>query len=286
MREEDPALDLIKLALNEDLSDVGDITSRYFVPEEAKGTGRIFVKDPARLSGLGVASRVFGEVDSNLAVNLVSLDGSSLQPGDTVLTVEGSLRSILTAERTALNFLQRLSGVASLTATYAKRIEHTAAKLLDTRKTTPGWRLLEKQAVADGGGHNHRMGLYDHVMVKDNHLLAESGLEWIQASIHRVKRDLPQSRVQLEADTLEQARDFLGLEGVDSLLLDNMGPDLLRDAVALRDASRPEVLLEASGGVTLETIAAIAESGVDFISVGALTHSATAVDFSLELEAS
>ncbi|MFT5468800.1 MAG: nicotinate-nucleotide pyrophosphorylase (carboxylating) [Verrucomicrobiales bacterium] len=285
MREEDPTQFLIEAALREDLDVDGDVTSQYFTPESAHGRGRIFAKEPASLSGVEIAARVFAAVDQLLLVEVEAEDGTKLEPGGTALRVEGSLRSILTAERTALNFIQRLSGVATLTAKFVGAIGDSKAKLLDTRKTTPGWRLLEKKAVGDGGGTNHRIGLFDHVMVKDNHLLAAPDQADLVESIRRVKADFPEKRVQLEADTLQQLLSFLKFDGVDSVLLDNMSLADLREAVRLRDERNPGLALEASGGITLETIGGVAQTGVDFISVGALTHSATAVDFSLELEA-
>ena len=180
----------------------------------------------------------------------------------------------------ALNFLQRLSGIATQTRTYVEKVEGSGAHILDTRKTTPGWRVLEKGAVIAGGGTNHRMGLYDRAMVKDNHLVAEGGLKALQEAIHLLKRDKPEVEVELEADRLDQVKDFLALDGVDYLLLDNMDLATLREAVAMRGDRGP--LLEASGGVTLETVGEIAETGVDFISVGALTHSVRSLDLSLE----
>jgi nicotinate-nucleotide pyrophosphorylase (carboxylating) len=198
-----------------------------------------------------------------------------------VLRVEGSARSILTAERTALNFLQRLSGVATLTRRYVDAIAGTGAAILDTRKTTPGYRMLEKAAVVHGGGTNHRIGLFDRAMVKDNHLVAESRLPGLQASIAELKADRPEVEVELEADRLEQVEAFFGLEGVDYLLLDNMSLEDLRAAVAMRNG-RTIPRLEASGGVNLERVRGIAETGVDFISVGALTHSAPSLDLGLD----
>ena len=191
------------------------------------------------------------------------------------------MNSILTAERVALNFIQRLSGVATLTRKFVDAIAGTGAVILDTRKTTPGLRALEKAAVVSGGGRNHRFGLYDMVMVKDNHLAANAGLDFLQYSIDRLHAARPGVRVELEADTVEQVRGFLKLHGVEVILLDNMTPGQLRECVAL-GAGR--VKFEASGGVTLDTIGKIAATGVDFISVGALTHSARAIDFSLDLE--
>jgi nicotinate-nucleotide pyrophosphorylase (carboxylating) len=197
-----------------------------------------------------------------------------------VIEVEGPSRAILTAERTALNFMQRLSGVATLTSRFVEQVKGTSARILDTRKTTPGWRLLEKAAVAAGGGTNHRMGLYDRAMVKDNHLVAEGKLEYLQEAIRRLKSEKPEVGIELEADRLDQVKDFLALEGVDYILLDNMSLDELREAVAMREGSSPA--LEASGGVNLSTVAGIGQTGVDFISVGAVTHSAVGLDLGLD----
>lgn len=275
---------IINNALKEDLSEYGDLTSRFFVPEDAKGRGRIFAKEePAMLSGVEIAVEVFREVDPELTCEIAETDGTQLTHGQTVLTIDGSLRSILTGERTALNFIQQLSGVATLTHRFVEKVQGTKAQILDTRKTTPGWRELEKLAVLHGGGTNHRMGLYDAVMVKDNHLLAKSDPDWIQAGIRAFHEEFPGKKVELEVDNLEQLRRYLKLEGVDVVLLDNMSTDQLCEAIGIRDEMAPNVELEASGGVNLETVAAIAETGVDFISVGALTHSSRAVDFSLEL---
>ena len=195
------------------------------------------------------------------------------------MEVTGKSRSLLTAERVALNFLQRLSAIATQTSRYVKAVQPHPVKILDTRKTTPGWRWLEKAAVEAGGGTNHRHGLYDMVMVKDNHLLASNRLEDLQSAIDRVKEKNPSIKVELEADTLEQVSRFLTLRGVDIILLDNMKPDQLRAAAALVGG---QVKLEASGGVTLDTVQEIASTGVDFISSGALTHSVRALDLSLE----
>ncbi|MEO6785162.1 MAG: carboxylating nicotinate-nucleotide diphosphorylase, partial [Chthoniobacteraceae bacterium] len=212
---------------------------------------------------------------------VVSGDGTTLKPGDTALEISGPVRSILTAERTALNFIQQLSGVATLTRRFVDAVKPHRARILDTRKTTPGLRALEKAAVVAGGGTNHRFGLFDMVMVKDNHLAVGATLAQLQENVRRFRSEHPGVRVEIEADRLDQVREFLTLDGVDVILLDNMTNAQLAEAVKLRGDCA--VLLEASGGVTLETVNAIAATGVDFISVGALTHSAPAVDFSLEL---
>ena len=270
--------DPIAVALAEDLGP-GDLTSRYFVGTESR-SARIFAKEPAVAAGVGTGAEVFRRVDPQLEVRVVRGDGAALMKGDTVLEISGAVRSILTAERVALNFIQRLSGTATLTRRFVEAVAGTPARILDTRKTTPGLRALEKAAVVAGGGVNHRFGLYDMVMVKDNHLATGSPADHLPAAIRRFRDENPGLRVELEADTLEQVRRFLTFAGVDVILLDNMTCAQMSAAVAL-GAGR--VQFEASGGVTLATVGAIAATGVDFISVGALTHSAPAIDFSLEL---
>jgi nicotinate-nucleotide pyrophosphorylase (carboxylating) len=275
--------ELIRMALEEDIGE-GDVTSEYFVPEDRVSRAFVTVRKEGVVSGVGLAAEVFREVDPDLDVQVMVEDGSRVGAGAMLMRVEGKARSILTAERTALNFLQRLSGVATLTARYVDLVKHTRASILDTRKTTPGYRALEKKAVADGGGTNHRMGLYDRAMVKDNHLAAEGGIAALQQAILRLKGEKPGVEVELEADRLEQVADFLTLEGVDYILLDNMSLEQLREAVGMR-GERHRVRLEASGGVNLGTVADIADTGVDFISVGALTHSAPALDIGLDFVA-
>lgn len=277
---QDPIEQLITLALAEDIGP-GDVTSEYFIPAERRARALVTARAGGVVSGIEVAARVFRQVDDQLDVECLIADGSQVSDGAVLLQVEGSARSILTAERTALNFLQHLSGVASLTSLHVREIAHTPVHILDTRKTTPGYRLLEKQAVVHGGGRNHRMGLHDRAMVKDNHLVADGGLESLQAAITLLKNEKPGVEVELECDRLDQVRDFLKLEGVDYLLLDNMSPDDMRQAVELR-GSRPSPCFEASGGIRLERLKDIAESGVEFISVGALTHSAPALDIGLD----
>ncbi|MFN5579496.1 MAG: carboxylating nicotinate-nucleotide diphosphorylase [Akkermansiaceae bacterium] len=272
--------ELIKMALEEDIGE-GDVTSAYFIPEERMARAFLTVRREGVVSGAAIAKQVFAEVDPSLVVQVLVEDGSRVSEGAVLMMIEGKARSILTAERTALNFLQRLSGVASITARYVAAVKHTRAKILDTRKTTPGYRTLEKKAVLDGGGTNHRMGLYDRAMVKDNHLATEGGLEALQASIRLLKSEKPNVQVELEADRLDQVAEFLKLEGVDYILLDNMSLEDMRKAVAMRD-DNSKVFLEASGGVNLDTVRDIAETGVDFISVGALTHSAPALDIGLD----
>ncbi len=274
--------DLIGLALAEDIGS-GDVTAKFFTGDKRRASAVIIAKEACCLAGIEVCAEVFSRVDASLRVTIMEMNGADLKPGDPVLRVEGSAASILTAERTSLNFLQRLSGVATITRKYVEAVRGTGAVILDTRKTTPGFRLLEKAAVAAAGATNHRIGLHDMVMVKDNHLAAGTTLADLQSAIHRAKAANPALRIEIEADTVAQAKEFFQFEGVDVVMLDNMAPDLLREAVAQRP---PHIRLEASGGITLDNIRAVAETGVDYISIGAITHSARAVDFSLELSAS
>ncbi len=272
--------DLIDHALAEDVGP-GDITVHVFCAPARLGVARVVARVPCVAAGIAVAREVFRRVDMSLSVREVVTDGTVVVRGDTLLEVSGRLGSILTAERTVLNFLQRLSAVATLTREYVSAVEGTGCRILDTRKTTPGWRLLEKAAVVAGGGTNHRLGLYDMVMVKDNHLAGGLTSEGLAKGIRQVKEDFPGIRVEVEADTLDQVREFYQVPGVDIIMLDNMPADMMRVAVN----ERPEgILLEASGGIDLRTVRSVAETGVDFISVGALTHSAGSVDLSLELE--
>jgi nicotinate-nucleotide pyrophosphorylase (carboxylating) len=272
--------DPIAIALREDIG-TGDVTCEFFVTADQMGNARIVAREAAVVAGAETAREVFLRVDPQLTVTLLLASGSAADSGDAVMDISGSVKSILTAERVALNFLQHLSGVATLSRKFVDAVAGTDAKILDTRKTTPGLRALEKAAVVAGGGTNHRHGLYDMVMVKDNHLAAKGDLDFLQNAIDRLHAERPGIRVELEADTLDQVRGFLTLRGVDVILLDNMSNAHLREAVAV-GAGR--VKFEASGGVTLDTIGKIARTGVDYISIGALTHSARAVDFSLELE--
>ena len=271
---------LIDLALAEDIG-AGDVTSLYFIPAERRARAFVAVRRDGVVSGAELAAQVFATVDPSLDVEILIADGSKVAAGALVIRVEGSARSILTAERTALNFLQRLSGVATMTARYVDAVKGTGTRILDTRKTTPGFRLLEKQAVVHGGGTNHRLGLYDRAMVKDNHLVAEGGSAAMQAAIYKLKTERPGVEVELEVDNLEQLKTFLELDSVDHILLDNMSLPHMREAVEMRgEETRPQ--LEASGGITFDRLRDIAITGVDFISVGALTHSAPALDIGLD----
>ncbi len=280
----DPVSRLIGLALAEDLGTAGDVTSKAFIPEESRSIARIVAREACVAAGLDVAVEVFRRVDPSLEVITQCAEGDRLEAGGVLLEVKGSSRSILAGERTALNFLGRLCGIATLARRYADAVAGSGVKLLDTRKTTPGWRLLEKAAVKAGGCVNHRMGLHDAVLVKDNHLVALGALTLLPPVIARLRSEHPGLPIEIEADTLAQVEQLLGMEGIDVVLLDNMTPGMMSEAAAIRNRMAPSVLLEASGGVTLESLPAIARSGVERISVGALTHSAPHADLSLELE--
>lgn len=273
--------DPIAVALAEDVG-AGDITSEYFVDSSLQAFGRIIARERAIVAGAETAAEVFRRVDPRLHVEISQADSSALTGGETILEIRGAARSILTAERVALNFLQRLSGIATLTRQFVEGIGvKSKAKILDTRKTTPGLRTLEKAAVVAGGGVNHRFGLFDMILLKDNHLMAASGFSGLAAAIQRARAERPGVKIEIEADRLEQVRTFLELDGIDIILLDNMPPSEMREAVAL--GRKKGVKFEASGGATLKNIRQIAATGVDFVSVGALTHSARAIDLSLEL---
>ena len=272
---------LIDLALSEDLGEQGDITSKSFIPENRHSSGKIIAKEDCVIAGSEIAERVFNKFDPSIKIDVLLKSGSSAQCDTTVINLSGKTRSILSAERTALNFIQRLSGIATLTKKYVDAVNGTNAKILDTRKTTPGWRNIEKFAVLSGGGSNHRMGLFDMAMLKDNHLANESDPELLQKNIHSFKDKYPNARIELEADTLKQVIQFVKMDGIDVILLDNMSENDLIEAVKYRSGS---IQFEASGGINLESVYKVAKTGVDFISVGALTHSASSVDFSLELD--
>ena len=274
-----PAADPIGIALREDLGE-GDVTTQFFVPVDLRALGRIVARERAVVAGTETAAEVFRRVDPQLTVAVLQPDGTALTGGETVLEVRGAASSILTAERVALNFLQRLSGIATLTRQFVEAIGKSRAKILDTRKTTPGLRALEKAAVIAGGGANHRSSLSEMVLVKDNHLNAGAGLSEFASTIKHLREKRPGLKIEVEADRLDQVRSFLEIDGIDVILLDNMEPTEMREAVA---AGKGKVKFEASGGITVKNVRRIAATGVDYISVGALTHSARAIDLSLEL---
>ncbi|MEY2546135.1 MAG: hypothetical protein QOG48_1252 [Verrucomicrobiota bacterium] len=271
--------DPIDIALREDIG-AGDVTTANFVPEDLEASARIVAQEKAIVAGVTTAAEVFRRVDAQLKIDMLRADGSEVSPNDTVMEIRGRARGILTAERVALNFLQRLSGIATLTKRFVDAAANPNVTILDTRKTTPGLRALEKGAVAAGGGSNHRFGLFDMVLVKDNHLIC-SGFHSLGEIVQRIRAERPEAKIEIEADNLRQVRAILANADVDLILLDNMRPAQLREAVAL--AKDKNVKLEASGGVNLKNIRVIAATGVDFISIGALTHSPRAVDFSLEI---
>ncbi|HEX5177239.1 MAG TPA: carboxylating nicotinate-nucleotide diphosphorylase, partial [Chthoniobacteraceae bacterium] len=273
-----PAHDIVAVALEEDAVK-SDYTSQNFILDR-EVHARIVAKENAVVAGTRVAEDVFGRIDGSLRVKIIRSDGERVKRGATVMDLQGSARSILTGERVALNFLQRLSGIATLTRRYVEAAGTRHTKILDTRKTTPGLRALEKGAVIAGGGMNHRFGLDDMVMIKDNHLLATGDPARLQGAIRKFRTLHKGVRIEVEADTLRQVQSFLRMDGIDIILLDNMSVREMRAAVKL---GRGRVRFEASGGVTLRRVRKIAATGVDFISVGALTHSAPAIDYTLEI---
>lgn len=271
--------DIVRLALSEDIG-TGDITTIATVPESATATGTFRAKAAGVVSGIDVTARVFALVDPKIEFHPALANGDSFESGDVLATVSGPARSVLTAERVSLNFLQRLSGVATATSRYVQAVRGTRASIIDTRKTTPGMRLLEKAAIRHGGGHNHRVGLSDGILIKDNHLAA-IGDDAIRRSIAAARDAAPHTlKVEVEVTSLEQLEEALDANA-DIIMLDNMDPDTMRTAVKRVNG---RALLEASGGITFESVRAVAETGVDLISVGALTHSAPAIDISLQFQ--
>jgi nicotinate-nucleotide pyrophosphorylase (carboxylating) len=274
---------LVEMALEEDLGTAGDVTSQTVIPADLPGHAVFVARAPGVVAGLPAAVLVAAAVDSGLVLHPQVEDGSEVKPGDALATISGPMRSILATERTALNFLQRLSGIATLTQHYVRAVAGLRAHILDTRKTTPGWRLLEKYAVRCGGAHNHRMGLFDGILIKDNHLAAVNKRgttleESLRDALNRVGGSIP---VEIEVDNLDQFDKALTCAPA-IILLDNFKLADLREAVRRRDECHSRTLLEASGGVNLATVRGIAETGVDRISVGALTHSAPALDIALD----
>jgi nicotinate-nucleotide pyrophosphorylase (carboxylating) len=284
---EDDCRQLVRLAVREDLSREQDLTTLSLVPQEARGAAVIVARKPGLAAGLAAARTALDEMQADLTWTPNLRDGDPLENGTELARLQGSVRDLLTCERTILNFLGRLCGVATLTRQYVSAVAGTKARIYDTRKTTPGWRRLEKYAVRLGGGTNHRTGLFDAVLIKDNHL-AQAGLNPREA-VEQARRfllsagyaDTALPIVEIEVDTLDQFQLVLPARP-DIVLLDNMSLEQLREAVALRDRVAPQVELEASGGIQLSTIRGVAETGVERISVGALTHSATNLDLGLD----
>ena len=270
---------IVKIALEEDLGS-GDITSNLTIPEKQKGEGFIIAREKGIITGLEVIKSVFKQIDTGLVFRPLVSDGDKVRPNQKVAQIRGKAKSILAGERTALNFLQRLSGIATLTGEFVVKIRGTKAKILDTRKTTPGLRLLEKYAVKKGGGKNHRQGLYDMILIKDNHIKAAGS---ISAAIGKAMKSKKGLKIEVETKNLKEIKEALNFK-IDRIMLDNFKPEDLKKAVKLIRSKNKKVEIEASGKVNLHNVRKIALSGVDYISVGALTHSAKALDLSLLLK--
>jgi len=271
----------VRAALAEDIGR-GDVTTLATVPRAATAQAAVRAREPLIVAGLEFATAAFHGLSATVKIKRLVRDGQRVKAGAALLRISGPARAILSAERVALNFVQRLSGIATLTAQFVAAVKGTRAQILDTRKTTPGWRRFEKYAVTCGGGHNHRLGLFDLVLIKDNHLAAlrDAKTNAIVAAVRRAREKFPRLKIEVEADTLKQAEQAAAA-GADIILLDNMGPTQLQRAVKL---VRGRAKTEASGGVNLTTVRTIARTGVDYISIGALTHSARAVDVGLDFE--
>ncbi len=269
---------IVKQALLEDMGYGRDVTSELLIPADTTARAVLRARAPGKLAGLIVGLSAFTLMDSDFEITVHAGDGDDLDTGQTIAEIEGPARPLLTAERTALNFIQQLSGVASLTARYVEKIKGTHAKITCTRKTAPNLRTLQKYAVRMGGGHNHRSGLDDAILIKDNHIASIGG---VKEALDRVRDAGHTMKVEIEVDTIAQLEAVLKHGGADIVLLDNMDIKTLKKSVAL---ARGKIITEASGGVTLETVRAIAETGVDYISVGALTHSAPALDLGLDID--
>lgn len=269
---------LIDLAFAEDVAE-GDHTTLCSIPTEAVGKAKLTIKESGILAGVEIGTHVFHRVNPELTVDVFLQNGAKVEPGDVIFTVEGKIQSILTAERIVLNIMQRMSGIATTTHKYVTLLKGTNAKVLDTRKTTPGMRILEKQAVKIGGGENHRMGLFDMILLKDNHIDFAGGIKKaILGAKDYLKRTNKELKIEIEVRSLDELKEVLRVGGVDRIMLDNFSPEKTRQAVILVNG---QIELESSGGITLQTIRDYAETGVDFISVGALTHSVKGLDMSL-----
>ena len=276
-------IDIADRALQEDV-DTGDLTTLATVSPNARGRAVIRSKADGRVSGLDVAALVFYQLDQDSEFLTDLVEGTRIKQGDQLILVQGKLAALLTGERTALNFLMHLSGIATLTARFVEAVKHTRCKIIDTRKTTPGLRLLEKRAVFAGGGENHRMGLFDMILIKENHIAAAGSLSTAVAKAVEYNQTTAIQRVVIEVETrtLDEVREAAKLE-IQRLMLDNFDVETAREAVKIVRAINPDLEIEASGNMTLETVVAYAETGVDFISAGALTHSAHWLDLSLKI---
>lgn len=271
--------ELIKAALKEDLGSRGDVTTRFFIPPKARLSGKIIAKQDGVICGTQIAREVFRAAAPGSSVKILVPDGRAVRQGMAVMAVSGG-PALLTAERVALNFLQHLSGVATLTAAYAAQVLGTKAAIYDTRKTLPGWRALDKYAVLCGGGRNHRMGLYDAVLLKDNHWAFGKNMF---SAVRALREKHPKMTLEIEAADLDQVSRAMAVQA-DIILLDNMSPSLLRHAIKLIREEKPKTKIEISGGVTLANVRSLARLGPDRISVGRITHSAPALDLSLEIK--
>ena len=271
--------DLLDLAFAEDLGD-GDHTTLSTIPEDAMGRSRLIIKEDGILSGVKVAEKVLHRVDPSIKMNVMIGDGAEVKKGDVAFTAEGPVRSLLIAERTMLNIMQRMSGVATMTRRYQDELKGLHTRVLDTRKTTPGMRMLEKEAVKAGGGTNHRIGLFDMILIKDNHIDFAGGIEKAISRAQQYCKDSGKDlKIEVEVRSLDDIRRVLAHGGVDRIMFDNFTAELTREAVKLVDG---KVETESSGGITLENLRAYGETGVDFISVGALTHSVKGLDMSFK----
>jgi|SRR5690554_1347022 nicotinate-nucleotide pyrophosphorylase (carboxylating) len=279
MEEKELISDLIKLAFAEDIGD-GDHTTLSSIPGTVSGSSKLLIKEEGILAGVDVAREVFRMFDPDLHTEVFIHDGADVKPGDVAFMVSGKVRSILQTERLVLNIMQRMSGIATITRKYVKLLEGTSAKVLDTRKTTPGMRILEKQAVKIGGGVNHRTGLYDMILLKDNHVDFAGGIENALLGAQKYLKEKNKTlKIEIEVRSLSELEEALRVGGVDRIMLDNFTPEKSREAVKIVNG---RVALESSGGITFDSIRQYAETGVDYISVGALTHSVKSLDMSLK----
>lgn len=280
MRSREELIDsLLNLAFAEDIGD-GDHTTLSTIPEEAMGKSKLLIKADGVVSGVEVAKTVLHKTDPLIKVDVFIEDGSEVHPGDIVFVAEGPVRSLLIAERTLLNIMQRMSGVATMTRKYQERLKGLKTKVLDTRKTTPGMRLLEKEAVKTGGGENHRIGLFDMILIKDNHIDFSGGLEKaVKRAKEYCEKNKKDLKIEVEARNLDDVRILAGMPEVDRIMFDNFSPELTKEAVKIVDGRKET---ESSGGITLENLRDYGETGVDFISVGALTHSVKGLDMSFK----
>lgn len=282
MKSNDQLIDeLIALAFSEDVGD-GDHTTLSTIPADARGKQRLIIKEEGILSGVEIARKVFRYFDPELKMTVFINDGAHVKPGDVAFEVEGSIRSLLQTERTMLNIMQRMSGIATMTTKYQERLSGLKTKVLDTRKTTPGMRLLEKEAVKTGGGANHRIGLFDMILIKDNHVDFAGGIgEAVKRAKDYCKERGKNLKIEVEVRNTDEILQALEA-GVDRIMLDNFTPERTREVVALIRSKNPDVEIESSGGITLDTLREYGEAGVDFISVGALTHSVKGLDMSFK----